>query len=160
VTAKTLCPVLIDTREQAPWSFSIERCTTERKAVPYGDYSIAGYDLEVSIERKELNDFVNTIIWDWQRFRRELRRLATYRFTCIAVEANVADVGAHKYRSETNPHSILGRALAIELDYGVPVHFWGSRAECRWMAERYLLLAWERLRNPFAIHPCEIPGAV
>ena len=135
--------VIVDTREQLPWEF--ESLTTVRRALPAGDYSLEGLELQVAVDRKSLDDWVNTVVHDRIRFKKELRRLAGYQMAVIAVEANVADVLAHSYTSETHPHSVLGLAHAVFADYGVPVMWWGSRPECRLMVERFLLLAHKRL---------------
>lgn len=134
---------IVDTREKLPLTF--EGVSTVCRALPAGDYSLEGWELQVAVERKSLDDMVNTVIHDRIRFRKELRRLAGYQMACVAVEANVHDVLAHSYTSETHPNSVLGAAHAIFMDYGVPVFFWGSRPECRLMVERYLLLAHKRL---------------
>ena len=136
--------VIVDTREQLPLSFS-DAVSTVRRALPAGDYSLEWLELQVAVERKEINDFVNTVIHDKIRFRKELRRLGGYQLACVAVEANVGDVLARRYTSEAHPNSVLGAAHAIFVDFGVPVFWWGSRPECRLMVERYLLLAHKRM---------------
>lgn len=141
---KLLPTIIIDTREQLPWTFPPEVAATVRRRLPAGDYSLERLEWVVAVERKEINDFVDTVIHDWIRFKKELRRLAGYELACIAVEANVQDILDHAYTSETSPNSVLGRAHAIMADYGVPVMFWGHRPAARLMAERFILLAHKR----------------
>lgn len=142
---RSLIPILIDTREQRPWDFDCESFTTERATLRAGDYSIAGLEDRVCIERKSLGDFVNTVIQDWLRFRKELYRLAAFDHASIVVEANLEDVLAHKYESDAKPISVIGRAHGIYLDHGIPVFFWGPRSVCTAMVERFLLLAAKKL---------------
>lgn len=145
----TLKPVhvLIDTREQRPWEFDSELFTTARAHLQTGDYTIAGLEDRVCMERKSLGDFVNTVIQDWLRFRRELYRLAGFDVAAVVVEADLADVFNHKYESDAQPASVIGRINGIYLDHGVPVLFWGPRGCCNAMVERFLILANKKLRG-------------
>ena len=67
--------VIVDTREQEPYSFDPRLVTPVRRALPAGDYSVAGPGETVAVERKTLDDFVSTVIHSRARFRRELRKL-------------------------------------------------------------------------------------
>ena len=126
--------IAIDTREQEPYGFDPSRVTTVRRALPAGDYSLAGRETEVAIERKSLEDFVATAIHARERFARELRRLATYDFACVVVEASMEDILHHRYRSGAHPRSVFGATLSIVLDHRVPVFFCGDRQiACRYV---------------------------
>lgn len=144
-----MIPILIDTREQRPWSLDPSRFATSRATLRTGDYTIAGLEDRFVVERKSLGDFVGTVIGDWIRFRKELYRLAAFDFAVIVVEADTADVFAHRYESEANPESVIGRANAIYLDHGVPVLWWGSRlGGCVHMAENLFAMAAKKLGVP------------
>lgn len=150
--------VLTDTREQRPWSLDPSRFRTERTTLRTGDYTIAGLEDRFAIERKSLGDFVGTVIGDWIRFRKELYRLAAFDFAAVVVEADLADVFAHRYESEANPESVIGRANAIYLDHGVPVWWWGSRlGGCVHMAENLFAMAAKKLG---ATTPCMQPNSL
>ncbi len=126
--------IAIDTREQEPYGFDASRVTTVRKALPAGDYSLAGRETEVAVERKSLEDFVATAVHARERFARELRRLAAYDFACVVVEASMEDVLAHRYRSGADPRSVFGAALSIVVDHRVPVFFCSDRQiACRFV---------------------------
>lgn len=133
--------MVVDSREQRPWSLPYPTVT---KGLPAGDYSIVGLETEVAIERKSLGDMVGTVIHDWLRFRKELNRLSGYTLAAVVVEATIEDVIAHRYESDANPESVLGRANAIFVDHGIPVLWWGSRAAAVHMAARLLHMAWKR----------------
>lgn len=130
---------VVDTREQEFYSFSPERIAVERRALPAGDYSLAGYERRVAIERKTLEDFVHTVIRERDRFRRELQALRNYEFSCVVVEASLEDILAGAFRSGAHPSSILGAALSIIVDYGVPVYFCSNRQCARRFVEELLL---------------------
>lgn len=141
--------IVIDTSEpkHTAWSFDATMFDSIRQSLIWGDYSLAGFESSVAVERKELNDFVKCCQADWKRFKKELAALADYRFKCIAVEGSADDVFAHRYVSEAHPHSIMGRANSIHLDFGVPVFFWSNRQQARWMSENWLGMVWNTLCN-------------
>ena len=133
--------IIIDTREQEQYGFNPQLVTPVRRALPAGDYSVAGLEQTVAVERKTLDDFVGTVIRARGRFYRELRRLGTYARACVVVEADLADVLAGRYRGDAHPHAILGSAVAITVDFGIPVYFCSNRQiACRFV-EGYLLRA-------------------
>ena len=126
--------VVVDTREQLPYSFDPAHVTTVRRALPAGDYSLEGYESAMAIERKSLEDFVASAISHRERFGRELRLLAEYDFGCIVVEGSLRDVLLHTYRSGAHPRAVLGALLSIIVDHGVPVFFCGDRQlACRFV---------------------------
>ncbi|MCL4499295.1 MAG: hypothetical protein M1335_03505 [Chloroflexi bacterium] len=84
--------IVVDTREQESHSFPAERFVTERRALPAGDYSLAGLERNVTVERKTAADFVHTVIRDRDRFRRELVKLAGYECACGVVKAGFDDI--------------------------------------------------------------------
>ncbi len=119
--------VVIDTREQLPYAFDPECVTVVRSALPAGDYSLEGYETRVAVERKSLKDFVSTVVLHRDRFKRELEKLREYDLACVVVEADLRDVIQGRYRSRVHPNAIFGSALAIYVDYGIPVLFCSDR---------------------------------
>lgn len=136
--------VVVDTREQEPYSFDPDRIEVERRALPAGDYSIAGGEDRVAVERKSLEDLVETLIRGRDRFRRELRLLEAYEFACVVVEGELREVLLGRYRSGAHPRSILGAVLSIAIDHGVPVLFCSDRQCARAFVEGYLLRIHQR----------------
>ncbi len=136
--------IIIDTREQEPYSFDPRLAATARRALPAGDYSVEGLEQRVAVERKSLNDFVSTVIHNRARFQNELRKLAAYRAACIVVEAGVLDVLLHRYRGDAHPNAVLGSALSIILDFRIPVFFCSNRQAACQFVQAYLLAAHAR----------------
>lgn len=116
-----------------------------RRTLREGDYTVAGLEGRLAIERKSLGDFVGTVIHDWIRFRKELVRLSGYEIAVVAVEADLGQVYRHEYESEASPASVLGRANAIVIEHGIPVVWWSDRKCAQDMAHRFLLQAWRKL---------------
>jgi DNA excision repair protein ERCC-4 len=136
--------IVIDTREQEGYSFDPRLAATVRRALPAGDYSIAGLENIVAVERKSLDDFVSTVIHSRARFRKELRKLAEYRAACVVVEAGLLEVLLHRYRGDAHPNAVVGSALSIILDFRVPVFFCSSRQAACHFVQAYLLAAHTR----------------
>lgn len=136
--------IIVDSREQKPYSFDPRLASTERRALPAGDYSVAGLEDQVAVERKSLDDFVSTVIHARNRFKRELQKLAGYRAACVVVEGSILDVLQHRYRSAAHPNAILGSTMSIILDYRVPVLFCGDRQVACHFTQTFLLAAWKR----------------
>lgn len=143
-SSASLVTIVIDTREQEPYGFNPDLVRPVRRALPAGDYSVAGLEETIAVERKTLDDFVGTVVRARGRFYRELRRLQRCARACVVVEANLSDVLAGRYRCDAHPNAILGSAIAISVDFGIPVYFCSSRqVACRFV-EAYLLRAAER----------------
>lgn len=119
--------ILIDSREQNPYSFSgfdVEPITT---ALPSGDYSLPGFTDRVAVERKELNDLLGCLTHDRDRFKRELERLRSYESAALVIEAPFEAIAAGAYRSRMVPEAAIQSLYAIMAAYRMPVFFAGDR---------------------------------
>jgi DNA excision repair protein ERCC-4 len=137
--------VVIDTREQLPYSFPQEQFRTVIRTLQQGDYSLEGFEDRISIERKSLDDFVSSVILD--RFWNELERLRSYERALIVVEAGRPDVTARKYKSNVDPRAIFGAEAAIFADYGIAVHWSGDRPHSVDFVRRFFLRYWKNVQN-------------
>jgi ERCC4-type nuclease len=119
--------IVVDTREQEAFSFT---CPVLHCKLDAGDYSVAGFESRVAVERKSLADFTHTVIHDFARFCVELDKLAHMEAACIVVEADLDAVlrGRH---AETlrgvTPRSLLGASVHVAQRFHVPVFWCGSR---------------------------------
>lgn len=138
--------IIIDTREQTPWAFPDEQPLMSA-ALPAGDYSIAGYEQVIALERKSLNDLVGTVIRDRDRFHRELVKLKSYRRKAVVIEASIADVFECRYKSEAHPYSILGAVQSLHMTFDIPFLWWHSREYAQWMAAKWFEHAWKKIQK-------------
>lgn len=139
--------VIVDTREQTPWTFEDQSITLVRSKLEAGDYSIPGLERRVAIERKSLDDWTGTVLRDRQRFYRELELLRAYDFRCVIVEAGVREIMSGSYKSQANPSAILGFVAEVAVAQSVPVYLAGSRAEAQVLAGAFLRMAAKKLAN-------------
>ncbi len=138
-------PVIVDKDEKRPWDFDASKFAVEVRHLPTGDYTLRDFADRLTIERKSLGDLVNSVIHDWLRFRKQLYRMAAFDVAVIVVEADLGDVMAHRYESDADPQSVIGRCHSMLFDHGIPCLFWGPRPGCVRMAERFLALAAKKL---------------
>ena len=145
--------ILVDTREQLPWSFSGRLVCdllggpfrTLRGTLHTGDYSVAGIEWRVAIERKSLPDFIACVAsGERERFWEELRRLREFEICAVIIEASLLDVEIGAYRSQARPQSVIASALAIVADFGIPIWWAGSRESAEYHAAWLLRRAWQR----------------
>jgi len=127
--------IIIDTREQRPYTFE---CETVNAALPAGDYSVEGWENKVAVERKSLADFARTVIHEMDRFRSELMLLAICVQSCIVVEADLDELLRGRLEVRGDPHSIMGAALWILNEYRIPTFWCGSRQASREFTEMFL----------------------
>lgn len=116
--------IIYDQAEGAPWRFNVR---TEKVNLPTGDYSLPGFEPILCVERKSLPDLVHTVVSDWQRFARQLRRMAAMDTAFIICEAPASALLDHKYTAQTSPLSVRGKLNAIQLDFGVTTMFLDNR---------------------------------
>ena len=120
-------PVIIDTREQMPFSFSGFPVEIEEATLDAGDYSCAPFHRRISIERKGFQDLVNCLGKGRERFEKELLRLRAYDFAAVVVEGPLSDLLQGCYRGVLEPQAAFQSVLAFEQRYGVAFHFFDNR---------------------------------
>lgn len=95
--------IVVDTREQLPFAFGGIRADashhrrplqvqTVRRCLPAGDYSLAGHETQIAIERKSAADLFHTLGAGRRRFQAELSRLDSYTVAAVIVEADWSDI--------------------------------------------------------------------
>jgi len=142
--------ILIDSREQLPFSFAGYDVTPEVVGLPVGDYSLPGFQDRVAIERKSLEDLVGCLMGDNRaRFERELSKGRHYDLFAVVVEASLADVSNGRYRSEMKAQAALQSIITFQVRYRTFV--WaGNRAGAEYMTfsllSKYLRELTERFK--------------
>ncbi len=126
--------IIIDTREKTPWQFK----NSKVQGMKTGDYTIAGLEDVVCIERKSTEDFVNSLIHNRIRFFKELERMKAFEHKWVIVEGSWFDIFEHQYVSKAAPNSIKGLACKIMIDFGIPVIMAGDKFIANEMCERLL----------------------
>ena len=104
---------IIDSREQTP--FDLAPMQTITKGLDIGDYSVAGLESVVTIERKSLMDFVACCGRERARFQRELDRLRGWPVSAVLIESTWATIEAGQWktpRMKMTPTHVMGSITA------------------------------------------------
>ena len=117
--------IVVDSREKDEYTFG--DIVTIKQKLDAGDYSVAGLEDRIAIERKNIDDFVGTVIYHQHRFHEELVLLSHMDFSAIIVEASLKDILDHRYKSGVLPISVIGATVAIMVEYRIPIIFCGNR---------------------------------
>jgi hypothetical protein len=130
------CPftIVVDTNETLPFSWEtirdrdgqLIRVETERRPMyraGLADYTIAGLETEIQIERKG-DDLPSSLIHRREEFETEIHRLSdTCQFAAVVVEHSWRDFLGGEYESQINPRSIHRTVLQWQISYP-GVHWW------------------------------------
>lgn len=147
ITPSDVCAV-IDTREQAP--LTLEPLRSVIGTLTTGDYSVAGLEHMVAVERKSLPDFLACVGRERERFERECQRLIAYETRAIVVEATWSDLERGEWllrnRSKVSAQAAIGSALGW-IAQGIPVIMAGSHERASKFVSRLLFTAARRRWN-------------
>ena len=121
--------VVVDSREQAPFTFSGLPVEVEVGALEAGDYSVRGFERRVAVERKALGDLVGCLGADRQRFERELARLRGYDEAAVVVEAPAVALRTGRYLGRLDSGAAWQSVLAFSMRYRMPFIFCADRAD-------------------------------
>ncbi len=121
--------IVVDTREpedSKDWSryFTLP---TIRAKLDVGDYSIAGMERSIGVERKTLNDLISCLTSQRQRFEDMLFRARKLDAFYVVIEADYPALCAGKYYSEANPDAMRESISALTVRYGIP-YLWAGTA--------------------------------
>ncbi len=128
--------IIIDSREQRPYQFTLP---VEVAGLKVGDYSLAGFEAEVAVERKSINDLIASLSSGRDRFERELERGRALDYFALVIEADIKDVIQGRYRSKMNPEAAFQSLLAFSVRYRLPVFFAGDRQTGQEITESLLV---------------------
>ena len=115
--------IIIDTREQNPFSFARFRGWFQgvrRKALKVGDYSVAGLEEECTVERKDLPDLIQSFTTNRAVFVKRLRLMSRYPRRLLVVTASLAQVKSRYGAFSMDPNRITQSLVATLVGAGVP----------------------------------------
>ncbi len=126
--------ILIDSREQLPFTFSKWGVETKRASLGTGDYSLTGFEDRAAIERKSIDDLISCFMGgNRERFKKELIRGRRLDLFSVVIEASLEDVAQGKFKSQMKPAAALQTIAAFNVRYGTPFMFCGTRAGAEYM---------------------------
>lgn len=127
--------VLIDTRERYPYRFAGKQATTERRALPSGDYGVEhDGELVASVERKTMADLAARLVDGSLAYL--IAELATLPRAALVVEDRYAEVFKLKHVA---PGFVADLLATIQVRYPtIPIVFCDTRPLAEEWAFRYL----------------------
>ena len=117
--------IAIDTREQRPYTFKNIKPVPEVvvQTLQTGDYSIAGLDNLVCVERKSLADLFSSVGTGRERFEREMVRMSKMDYAALVIESSLSGIFVNPpSRSKMNPKAVFRTLLSWSIKYGI--HVW------------------------------------
>ena len=135
--------VVIDTREQLPYEFE----DSITRTLQTGDYSLFGYEDQITVERKTKADAYGSIGNGRARFIKELERLSEIDYSAIIVEASLSNFVEPPQFSRLNPKSAINSLLAWSIRYGVHIYFADNRMMGNLLTVRILERYWKKLNE-------------
>lgn len=87
-----------------------------------GDYSVAGLEHDVAIERKSISDLIGSLTSGRDRFKREVDRLRAYPFARLLIIGNAQDLLRGTRFANADPKAMTHSLYSIEAR-GLPVVF-------------------------------------
>jgi ERCC4-type nuclease len=115
--------VLIDTREQNPFDFSLFSNWfggIEKRALALGDYSLAGMEQTCVVERKDLGDLVHSFTTERRVFTERLRRMSVCRNRLLVITSPLSQVKSPYCHSGVDPNRIMQSLIAALVGLRVP----------------------------------------
>ena len=134
--------VVIDTREQQPWSFP--EYTVANRKLDTGDYSVEGLENILCIERKKsTSEFANNIIES--RFHNFILRMSEYKYAFLLLEFNLEDILIYPVGStvpkkmwskvKITPSFLLKHILDLQINHIIKIVFCGNARSAQKIAQ-------------------------
>lgn len=121
--------IIQDTREQYPFSFDGLPVEIVAGTLPTGDYSLAGFEDQITVERKAAGDLLSCLTSGRDRFRRELERLRGYEAAAVVVETTFDNLINGYHRNRIAPEAVEQSVVSMMCNYRLPFFFAVSRRQ-------------------------------
>ncbi len=114
---RTPLPVaVVDTREQVPFSFQRFKgwfSAIETRALPLGDYSVAGMEDSCVVERKDLSDLIHSFTENRRVFIKRLRRMSELPHSLLVITAPLSQIKSTYPYGRVNPNQVTQSLIAV-----------------------------------------------
>jgi ERCC4-type nuclease len=129
--------VLVDTREKKPLPLYANHPNwiggELRQTLKTGDYTVAGMESLLCLERKSISDIVACTVANRCRFIAACARMASFTWKAILIEATIEDIkqgfDAFDVPSGVHPNAVCGTLDAIEAKFSIPIIYTSMKRE-------------------------------
>ena len=131
-----------DTREQKPlFTQPVEGLTVVTDTLPFGDYSLRGFEDKFCVERKQVSDFFAYLGRERDRTKRKMKEFkritSSGGFVGLVIEATESDLLSGFVMSRVSPETARQALVSFEVRCGVHVYCSRSRDDIRrWTLDR------------------------
>lgn len=129
--------VVVDSQEQQPWLFG-DGVSVQRAPLKTGDYSVAGLEGRICIERKSIADLYKSLIHDKARFQKEIRRMTRMDHACVIAEGPSSELMEYVTTTGATLESVIGSINALHVYTNIPVFFYSNRLHAATFALNWL----------------------
>jgi len=139
--------VFCDSREKKPYSFNRYSVDTQNIELLTGDYALKddgkptanGFDPNFTIERKNPDDFLESITWSRERFENELQRADSFTTRMpVIVERPWSYFLNERYHRDVHLNSIKGTVSSHSGQYNVEYFFTRDRTKAEELTHEFL----------------------
>jgi ERCC4-type nuclease len=114
---RTPLPVaVVDTREQNPLSFRRFKGwfgRVEYRALPLGDYSVAGMENSCVVERKDLADLIHSFTDCRDVFVKRLQRMSLLPHSLLVITASLSEIKSEYPYRRVSPNRVTQSLIAM-----------------------------------------------
>lgn len=118
-------PIIQDQQEQTPFKFNwvVPRPIITVKHLKTGDYSLEGFEEQMTVERKTLIDLFGSLGNSRAREERKFKRMAKMKFAAFVIEADWHTIfRMPPIYSDMKPKSVYRTLISWSMKYNV--HVW------------------------------------
>ena len=115
--------VVVDTREQNPLSFRRFKgwfAGIENRALPLGDYSVAGMENSCVVERKDLADLIHSFTGCRAVFVKRLQRMSLLPHSLLVITSPLSEIKSEYPYRRVSPNQITQSLIAVLAGLRVP----------------------------------------
>lgn len=145
---------VVDTREQAPFTFEGTGIDVVRRKLDAGDYGIemaSGVLAPVAIERKSWNDLWGSMSGGRSRFERCVQRLAKLDRAAIVIECSLTKACERPQQIQrVTVASVIGGLISYSAQHAIPIYFCDHRIYAERVTVRFLL-SWLKHRSSLSV---------
>lgn len=130
--------IVVDSREQRP--FPLDGYMTQRGTLATGDYSLAGHEHHIAVERKSHSDIWACCAGERARFERCLARLAALDRAAVVIECSLTDLAVRPPQVQrVTPATVVGSCISWSVQYRLPFFWCDTRRYAERVTVRFLL---------------------
>lgn len=140
--------IYVDSREQKPYSFQNYPVQTESVTLKTGDYCVAedgnamgdnGFEPNYAVERKNPDDFLQSITWERDRFEDELARADRFAHRMpVIVERGYEYFKEEQYYRDVGVNSITATVDTHPQMFNVDYYFENGRTQAEKLCFEFL----------------------